>query len=429
MHTLDSQASAAAGAADPGWLSERRNTAAEYYEKLAMPSATEEVWRYVELGFDLADFGLTEAAGEAHELGAGVAGVLPDTAGSLLLVDGHVVDSEHAEAKATFGSLKKVLAEQPDLLEPFALKGVPSDLDKFAAAHAAFTSDGAVLVVPRGVAVETPFFVDVQATTSGAVSFPHLSMAVGESAEASVVVRYRSDDDVEALVVPQLELSVADNANLKVTVVQQWGAKTRAIAHASAVVGRDGSVSLAEAGVGGGFSRLHLNVDLEGNGSNANIVGAYFGDQSQTLDYRYTMHHAGLNTDSDMFLKGAVQDEALSVFTGMIRIDEGAQKTNAYQTNRNLILSDGASAQSVPNLEILANDVRCGHGSTMGPLDDEQRYYLMSRGLDEARSNRLLVHGFFNEALSRFPEPAVTEIVAGWIDEKYRAAQQAGRVG
>jgi Fe-S cluster assembly protein SufD len=193
-------------------------------------------------------------------------------------------------------------------------------------------------------------------------------------------------------------------------------------------VDRDGSVHIGEAGLGGRLSRLQLTVDLVGNGTSANVVGAYFGDEAQILDYRYTMDHHGLNTGSDMFLKGAVQDDALSVFTGMIRIEEEAQKTNAFQTNRNLILSDGASAQSVPNLEILANDVRCGHGSTMGPLDDEQRYYLMSRGLDEARSNRLLVHGFFNEALGKFPEPAIADVVTSWIDTKYLAAQEAGRV-
>ena len=255
-----------------------------------------------------------------------------------------------------------------------------------AAAHAAFATDGVALVVPKGVVVEDPFFVDVQAGTNGAVTFPHISLAAEESSQASVVVRYRSDDDVDALVIPQLEISVAANAQLKVTIVQHWGRKTRSISYASAVGGRDAAVHLGEAGVGGAISRLHLNVDLEGDGSSANVVGAYFGDEAQTLDYRYFMHHAGVNTDSDMFLKGAVQDESLSVFTGMIRIDEGAQKTNAFQTNRNLILSDGASAQSVPNLEILANDVRCGHGSTMGPLDDEQRYYLMSRGLDDDRA-------------------------------------------
>ncbi|MCP3996551.1 MAG: Fe-S cluster assembly protein SufD [bacterium] len=428
MKTLDSQASAAAGASDPGWLANRRSTALDYYEKLAMPSPTEEVWRYVDLDFDLADFGLAEIPGKAEEIGVGIAAALPETAGSILIVDGHVVDEDRGSSGAAFGSLGSVVADNPELVEPYVGTGIPSDLDKFAAAHAAFGTGGAVLVVPKGSAVESPFFIDVQSATSGVVSFPHISLAVEESAEASVVIRYRSDDEIDALVVPQLELFAAANSNLKVTVVQHWGRATRGIAHARALVGRDASVHLGEAGLGGSMSRFHLTVDLEGNGSSANVVGGYFGDETQTLDYRYTMHHQGVNTNSDMFLKGAVQDEALSVFTGMIRIDEDAQKTNAYQTNRNLILSDGASAQSVPNLEILANDVKCGHGSTMGPLDEEQHYYLMSRGLDDARANRLLVHGFFNEALAKFPEPAIADVVTSWIDTKYRTAQEAGRV-
>ena len=140
------------------------------------------------------------------------------------------------------------------------------------------------------------------------------------------------------------------------------------------------------------------------------------------------MRHVAENTHSDMVLKGAVEDEALSVFTGMIRIEETAQRTDAFQTNRNLILSEGAAAQSVPNLEILANDVRCGHGSTVGPLDAEQRYYLMSRGLDRERSDRLQVHGFFEEVLSRFPEASMTAPVRDAINAKYVAAQREGRV-
>jgi Fe-S cluster assembly protein SufD len=428
VHTLDSRASAAAGVSDPAWLAKRRAAALEYYEKLPMPSSKEEVWRYVDLDFSIDDFAIPDEPGPAGEVGTGIAASLSDTAGSLLLVDGRVISTEPGSSRAVFGSVRSVLAEQPDLLEAYLGAAIPADLDKMAAAHGAFGSDGAALIAPRGVAVERPFFIDVQAATSGAVSFPHLSIAAEESSQLSVVVRYRSDDDIDALVIPQLEIRVGANASMKVTVVQQWGRKTRSISHARAVIAQDGTLHLGEAGLGGSISRLRLDVAFAGNGSSANIVGAYFGDGKQTLDYRYTMHHEGVNTNSDMFLKGAVQDEALSVFTGMIRIEEDAQKTNAFQTNRNLILSDGASAQSVPNLEILANDVRCGHGSTMGPLDEEQRYYLMSRGLDGARADRLLVHGFFNEALGRFPEPAIAGVVTSWIDAKYRAAQEAGRV-
>ncbi len=428
MKTLDVQASAAAGAVDPDWLAARRKVALDYYDKLDMPSDREEVWRYVDFDFVLGDFGLVDEPGEAHEIDNGIAAALPDIAGSMLLVDGHAVSVNTGDTDAVFGSLRTLLADNPAILEPHVAKGTPADMNKFAAAHTAFGSDGAVLVVPPGTAIERPFFVDIQAATDGAVSFPLITLATGESSQASVVIRYRSDDELNALVVPNLELAVGDNSQLKVTVVQHWGVGTTSVSHLRAVVGRDGSVHIGEAGLGGALSRLQLQIDLEGNGSNANVVGAYFGDESQTLDYRYTMHHQGLNTDSDMFLKGAVQGESLSIFTGMIRIDEEAQKTNAYQTNRNLILSDGAAAQSVPNLEILANDVRCGHGSTMGPLDEEQRYYLMSRGLDGPRSDRLLVHGFFNEALAKFPEPAIADVVTSWIDAKYRAAQEAGTV-
>lgn len=428
MKTLDYEASAAAGATDPAWLAKRRAAALAFYEKLPMPSPTEEVWRYVDLDFSVDDFSIPDAPGAAGELGAGIAAALTDIAGSVLVVDGVAISTQPGSSGAVFGSIGSVLADQPDLLEPYFGVGIPADKDKFAAAHAAFGGDGVALVVPKGVAIERPFFVDVQAATSGAVTFPHLSLAAEESSQASVVVRYRSDDDVDALVIPQLEISVGTNANLKVTVIQHWGRKVRAISHARASLGRDGSLHLGEAGLGGSISRLLLDVGYQGDGSSATVVGAYFGDENQILDYRYTMHHEGVNTNSDMFLKGAVQDRALSIFTGMIRIEEDAQKTNSFQTNRNLILSDGASAQSVPNLEILANDVRCGHGSTMGPLDQEQRYYLMSRGLDDARANRLLVHGFFNEALSKFPEPVIAGVVTSWIDAKYRAAQEAGRV-
>ena len=428
MKTLDAQASAAAGAADPGWLAARRQAALDYYDKLDMPSDREEVWRYVDLDFTFDDFALVEQPGEAHDIDTGIAAALPETAGWMRVVDGHATAVDAGDGRAVFGSLRALLADNSELFEPHVAQGTASDLNKFAAAHTAFAGDGAILVVPPGAAIEQPFFIDVQAATDGAVAFPLVTLVTGRSSQASVVIRYRSPDDVNALVVPNLELVVGANSQLKVTVVQNWGTNTTSISHLRAAVDRDASLHLGEAGLGAALSRLELQIDLEGNGSSANVVGAYFGDDTQTLDYRYTMHHQGLNTASDMFLKGAVQGESLSIFTGMIRIDEEAQKTNAFQTNRNLIHSDGAAAQSVPNLEILANDVRCGHGSTMGPLDEEQRYYLMSRGLDEPRSNRLLVHGFFNEALERFPEPAIADVVTSWIDTKYRAAQEAGRV-
>ncbi|NQV07272.1 SufD family Fe-S cluster assembly protein, partial [bacterium] len=170
---------------------------------------------------------------------------------------------------------------------------------------------------------------------------------------------------------------------------------------------------------GGRSARLHITFDLLGQGSDAQLLGLYFGDGDQVHDYRGFVNHAAVNTTSDMFLKGAVGDEAKSVFTGLIRIEPEGQKARAYQTNRNLVLSDGAEAHSVPNLEILANDVRCGHASTVGPLDEEQRYYLMSRGLDGRRADRLQVKGFFEEVLARYPVPTLEPPLRTAVMAKY----------
>ena len=423
MRTLDADAVARAASNDPAWRRAQRAAAFSRYQALGMPSSADEMWRYVDLDFGLDDFALVDVPGQPSD------GALPgfDAKRRVVVVDGVASSSPMDDGKIWVGPLSRATSTRGDVVEMAAERGVPIDLDAFAAAHRAFGGDGALVHVGRG-AVSEPVIVEVHAATDGIVSFPRTLVVAEENAEASVVVHLVSGATVGALVVPQLEVLAGPGANVKVSVVQNLGRTMRSISHTRAVLDRDASLVMAEAGLGAALSRLHLTVDLEGRGSSAKIVGAYFGDRSQVLDYRYFMHHAGLNTRSDMFLKGAVEDEALSVFTGMIRIDESAQRTDAFQTNRNLILSDGAAAQSVPNLEILANDVRCGHGSTVGPLDEEQRYYLMSRGLDPERADRLQVRGFFEEAIARFPHDAVAGPLREWINAKFIEAQEEGRL-
>jgi Fe-S cluster assembly protein SufD len=424
---LDRTTSKTAASPFPSWVAEQKAAGWAHYEKLDMPSPREELWRYVELGFDLADVTLPDEPGAPLGGDDVLGAALGETAGEAHVVDGTAV-SVTESAHVTFTSLATSLAADSAALRAWYGSGISVDLDKFAAANHAFSTDGAFLHVPAGVTVSRPFYVDVQGVTPGTVSLPRVTVVLEKGADASLVINYRSPHDAELVVVPQIEAKIEDNARLKLTIVQNFGYATSAIAHARVLVGRDATLAMGEVGLGGDLGRLHLTVDLEGRGSSAKVMGAYFGEEDQTLDYRYFMHHAGTNTNSEMFLKGAVEDRALSVFTGMIRIDEEAQKTDAFQTNRNLILSDGAAAQSVPNLEILANDVRCGHGSTMGPLNAEQRYYLMSRGLPRDRADRLQVRGFFEEALRRLPEPGVAAPARDWINAKYVQAQEEGRV-
>ncbi|HEY5579351.1 MAG TPA: SufD family Fe-S cluster assembly protein, partial [Acidimicrobiia bacterium] len=179
---------------------------------------------------------------------------------------------------------------------------------------------------------------------------------------------------------------------------------------------------------GSALSRLHLTIDLEGPGSEVSVLGLYFGERDQVLDYRAFINHVGRSTTSDMLLKGAVADRARSVFTGLIKIWKNAIRARAFQTNRNLVLSEGAQAQSVPTLEILCDDVMCGHASASGPLDPDQLYYLRSRGLSRPRAERMLMGAFFNQVLERFPASAVAGPVRAELSRKFMAAQEEGRV-
>lgn len=370
-----------------------------------MPTSKEEDWRYVEVPERLAELPIAPAAGAAASPST-LEPLLEEVASRADVVDGHVVavDGPHV-GQLSGAALADYHPRQP--------------ADRFGAAAGAFGGDGIVVTAPIGKTIGAPVFVSMEAVTPDALSFPRLLVVAEEASDVKVVVEQRSSDGVAAFVLPDIEVLAAPAGRASVTVIQTWGDETIAVARHRFSAEKDGFVELAEAGLGASFSRLHLTVDLVGRGADARITGAYFGDREQTLDYRYFMNHMGPKTTSEMFLKGAVAGDSRSVFTGLIRIEPAGQGTNAHQTNRNLVLSDQAEAHSVPNLEILANDVRCGHASAVGPLDEEQRYYLMSRGLPEPRADRLQVLGFFEEALQRFPQQAFEPSLRAQAMAKY----------
>jgi Fe-S cluster assembly protein SufD len=382
---------------------ERVRAGWEAFAALEMPTDRLEDWRYVHPGIDLDAFGI--AADPGTPLSSALAGRFSATA---VNVDGHTVAAASGDGVAVTGFTAET---NPG---PAPVIG-----DRFEALHEAFSADGVVVTVSPRAAVTEPVLIDLQAVTPATAAMPRVRITAAASSQVAVVVHQRSPDGVPLLVVPRFEIDVASGARVQLTVIQHWGDETVAIARHHYVAGRDATVGLAEAGLGGRFSRLHLSVDLIGDGSSAGIVGAYFGDGAQTLDYRYFLRHAARGTTSTMFLKGAVAGESRSVFSGLIRIEPEGQKSSARQTNRNLVLSEGADAHSVPNLEILADDVRCGHGSAVGPLDEEQRYYLMSRGLDRMRADRLQVKGFFEEALLKFPEQSLEPMLRAAVMAKY----------
>ena len=419
LPTLDRATSEARAAGLSRARIERMAAAYDVFESLAMPSGSEEEWKYVDLDFDLASMPFPSEPGPALDPGSFLTGVT-DRAASVTIVDGAVFDAESA-GEVSVERLADLddIAGVADLFAP--------DRDKFSAARSAFGVDGVRVRVPAGVDVADPVVIDVQAVTEGA-SFPSISVEVGENAGLGVVVVYRSAPGVGAVLSPQVGLHAETGGRVKFVGVQSLDHAATAVVHQRAILGRDASARIGEVGLGGALGRLDLVVDHVGDGCSSEVVGVYFGEGDQTLDYRMVLHHQGKRTSSDVLLKGAVEDRAQSVFTGLLKIDRDATRTSAFETNRNLVLSEEAKAHSVPNLEILCDDVICGHGSSVGPLDEEHVYYLLSRGLPRKKAEQMLIRGFFNEIIERLPVPDVADAVAAEVFGRFVAAQEEGRL-
>jgi len=403
----------------PDWRASQIAEAFAAFQAQEVPTGAEEEWRYVELDFDLDALTLAADGGAPMAPGPFLETALGGAVGKIQIIDGRVVDVALDSADVSVKRLAEV-----DRIELAA----PVDRDKFAAAHLAFATDGAVVSVRPGAVVQAPIVVDIQATQPGTITFPHLEFQVGTNAEAALIVVYRSPDGLEAVAVPDVVLTAEDGAQLRFMSVQGWAETTTGLVHQRLHLGRDATGRIGEVGLGGKVARLDLWVDLEGAGSSAEVVGVYFGEDNQTLDYRMTINHIGRNTTSDVFMKGAVEDYAQSVFTGLLRIEKDAVRSSAFETNRNLVLSEHAKAHSVPNLEILCNDVMCGHGSSVGPLEDEYLYYLQSRGISRARAERMLVRGFFSEVIERLPIDSLAEPIEDAVFRRFTQAQEEGRL-
>jgi Fe-S cluster assembly protein SufD len=400
---------------------ERRTAAFERFEAASMPTQKLEQWKYVDLDFDLKQIPVADVAGDALEPGPFLGSIVEREA-TVVVIDGTVVDITSG-SDADVRRLGDLDETQRDRLESL----IDPDRDIFAAARSAFAGDGVVVTAPRGKSVTDPVVIDLQAT-SPAASYPRVSIVAEENAEVGVIVVLRSAPGVKAVLAPQVGLHADSGARIRYVAVQNVAFEATAVVHQKVEIGRDATVRTGEVGLGGKIGRLDLEVVLDGQGSSSEVLGVYFGEYDQTLDYRLLVHHKGKNSSSDVFLKGAVEDDAQSVFTGLLKIDKGAERTSAFETNRNLVLSEGAKAHSVPNLEIECDDVVCGHGSSVGPLETEHLYYLRSRGLSAERAERLMIKGFFNEIIDRLPVAGLAEPVRDELFARFIEAQREGRV-
>ena len=278
----------------------------------------------------------------------------------------------------------------------------------------AYNSEHAQVVrvaTKRGEAVGAPVVVEHSLEESDVVCTPLLEIDAAENSEITVVERFTSNDDARSLVIPSVRIRAAQSARVTYVQVNELGRATWSIGYQRASGDRDSSISTSTIALGGDYARVRAGVRLVGTGASAKQVALYFADGSQMHDFRTLQDHVAPRTRSDLLFKGAVKDTAKSVYTGLIKIRDSADKAEAFQTNRNLTLSSGAWAESVPNLEIETNDVKCSHASTVGPIDDEQRFYLESRGIRPEIAERLVVFGFFADVIDRLPAAAQPDVL------------------
>ncbi len=346
---------------------ELRLAAAERFVAAPLPTPDEEIWRYSRIDqLDLDRFAPAPCVTEV---------VVPNGFESLIATD-----------------------VEPELF--------PDETpDVFAELNRAFMSP-TVVRVPAGRAVADPIMITHRIGGSGTAVFPRLVIDAGADSEVTVVERFVAADGTDAdtaLVVPVLQVQTQQAARVRYLAVNEVGAATWQIGNQQSVGGRDSDTLLATVTLGGDYVRARTEARLSGQGGSTKQVALYFAGGTQMHDFRTIQDHDAPNTSSDLLFKGAVQDQAASVYTGLIKIREHADGTAAYQTNRNLTLSEGAWAESVPNLDIRTNDVKCSHASTVGPIDEEQRFYLESRGVRPEVAERLVVLGFFEEVIAQLP--------------------------
>jgi Fe-S cluster assembly protein SufD len=402
----------------PDWLRERRIAAAERAASTAVPTTEEEVWRYSRVGeLDLERFDFTPAEVTDTGVPAALERILeqiPGRAGLVVVRDGRLVhielDSRWIDKGVVVGNLAEV-ADGAELIGSVAGEST----DVFSQLNDAFSADPVLVRVPAGVAVDAPIVVAHWTETPGRAVLPRLVVQTGADAEVQVLDIQGSPDGVEALVLPIVELDAGSASRLRYCNVQVLGDRTWQIASQSATAAEQATVRSFTGAFGGEYARLRTDCRLAGQGATGDLFAVYFGTGDQTLDFRTFQDHAAPDTTSTLLFKGALDDSSKSVYTGLIQVRPNARGTNAFQTNRNVKLSPDAWAESVPNLQIENNDVRCSHASTVGPIDEEQQFYLEARGVPPEVAERLIVGGFFDEALAGVPVPAAEGLLRGVI--------------
>lgn len=411
---------------EPEWLLAARLAAWERYQALPKPTTHDEGWRRTDLAaLDLERLvqpGSERAAADRRGLKAAV-GADRQQAGLLVLRNGEVqeqvLDPRLAARGVRLLSLAAAVEQYPELVRPHLAAGQRPGEHKLQALSAALWQGGACLYLPRGVEVNAPFQIVHWVDRPGRVLSRTIVIA-DEASAAAVVESYASPAGLdESLASVLVDLDLHQAARLAYAHLQERDEQAWNFAALRSDQARDSALTWLVLGLGGRLSRTDLDCNLLGQGAEADLLGLVFGDQHQLFDLQSLQNHLGDDTRSDLLLQVALRDRARSTFTGMIRVGQRALRTASNQVNHNMLLSGQAKADSDPKLEILNSDVnRCGHGASVGPVDEELIFYLMTRGLSRVGAERLIIEGFFEPLLSKVPIESVRERLWTSIHQK-----------
>lgn len=408
---------------EPEWMLDIRRKAWRFFDEIPWPTGMEETWRRTRLtGFKLEDFALqigTEApATLPNDVAKSLAEV--ESVGSLAFVDGALahcaVDPALAERGVIFTSLDDAVRRYPELVQQHFGSVVAIDENKFSALHYALWNSGTFVYVPRNVVIDQPLQVVIAQSAGKHAGMHHTVIVAEESAAVTLVEDFIGG--ANGMVNSAVELAPGANSQMHYLHLQNLADSAWNFSTQRMLLGRDSLVRYFIGSWGSRLSKNWINMELNGAGAHGELLGLYFPGGRQHLDHHTNQLHKAANATSDLLIKGALKDRARSVYQGYIKVYPDAQKTNAYQANRNLMLSKQARADSIPGLEIEADDVRCTHGATAGQVPAEYIFYLMARGIDRTNAERMIVQGFFEEVLNRIPVEGVRNKLEAEIARK-----------
>lgn len=418
---------------EPDWLREFRQLSWTVFEETPMPTTSDEEWRRTNLRkikwpkFNLTCQPSINKVTQMADLPEAVRHALEadhEAAGRMVLANNRLVyyevDSALADKGVIFTDLSTAAREHGELVQKYlGQEAVPAKDSKFAALNCALWQSGIFLYIPKGVELEAPFQVAHVLEGEGSVVMPRTLIVAEESASVNFIEEAISlGEHGQAMNVGVVELYSAENAQIRYVDVQSWGKDVYNF-NVRRSVGQADSVVIWESGqLGGRLTKTYVDSLLPGNGANMEFNGVFFLEETQHLDMDFLIHHIGLATNGDLLLHGGLKDKSRSVFTGLIKIDETGQQTNSYLKNENLMLDSTARADSIPSLEIDANDVRASHGATIHKIVEEYVFYLMSRGIPRNTAVRMVVEGFFYKVFDRMHYERVREKLFNAVSNK-----------